>query len=83
MKKKRPQELCLNKECESKHVEGEAGKHAKAIAKGEIKQKCPKCEEGNVVLRKSLYGSFLGCDRYPKCKHIEKLVNEDQKDPKE
>jgi DNA topoisomerase I len=73
---KRPQDFCLNKECESKHIEGEAGEEAKAIAKGKIEKKCPTCGEGKVVLRGSIYGKFYGCSNYPKCKYTEKLVEE-------
>lgn len=75
IRKKSAKEFCLNPNCKSKYVEGKAGKEAKAIAKGEIKRKCPKCKEGNIVLRKSIYGSFLGCSNYPKCKYTEKLEN--------
>ncbi len=65
-KAKKPQEVCINKECKSKKVEGEH----------KIKEKpCPKCKEGKMVLRKSVYGSFLGCSNYPKCRNIEKLPN--------
>jgi len=73
---KRPQDFCLNKQCPSKHVEGEAGKEAKAIAKGKIEKQCPTCKEGKVVLRGSIYGKFYGCSNYPKCKFTEKLVEE-------
>ena len=79
IKKKGAQEFCLNKECKSKHAEGEAGVQAKAIAKGEIKKKCPTCGEGMVVLRKSIYGSFYGCDKYPKCKYTAQLDDEGKK----
>lgn len=30
--------------------------------------KCPKCS-GELVLRNGIYGKFLGCSRYPKCKY--------------
>ncbi len=73
--RKKPMEFCLNPNCKSKYVEGEAGKEAKAIAKGKIKRKCPKCKEGILVLRSSIYGKFYGCSLFPKCKHIEKLEN--------
>jgi len=73
---KRPQDFCLNKQCPSKHVEGEAGKEAKAIAKGKIEKQCPTCKEGRIVLRGSIYGKFYGCSFYPKCKYTEKLVEE-------
>jgi len=78
--KKKPMEFCLNPECKSKHVEGQAGKEAKAVAKGKIEKKCPKCGEGNVVLRKSIYGAFYACDRYPKCKYTESLTNNKKSD---
>lgn len=74
-KAKRPLEFCLNPKCPSKNVEGEAGRQAKAIAKGDVKRKCPKCNEGDIVLRSSIYGKFYGCSRYPKCRHTEKLQN--------
>lgn len=74
-KAKQPMEFCLNPKCPSKNVEGEAGQQAKAIAKGTVKRKCPKCNEGNVVLRSSIYGKFYGCSNYPKCRFIEKLEN--------
>jgi len=82
IKKKRPMEFCLNRDCKSKHVEGEAGKLAKGIAKGHIEKKCPKCEEGKLVLRKSIYGSFLGCSSYPKCRYTERLSNDSKSDEK-
>jgi|TARA_B100001971_G_scaffold214881_1_gene255144 DNA topoisomerase-1 len=77
-KGKRPQDFCMNKKCPSKHVEGEAGKEAKAIAKGKIEKQCPECKEGKIVLRGSIYGKFYGCDQFPKCKYTEKLVEGDK-----
>lgn len=35
---------------------------------------CPNCKEGKMKLRKSFYGEFLGCDNYPKCKTMMKIV---------
>ena len=70
---KRPQNFCLNKKCPSKHVEGDAGKEAKEIAKGIVEKECPKCKEGKLILRGSIYGKFYGCSKYPKCKYTEKL----------
>jgi DNA topoisomerase-1 len=60
-KGKRPQELCLNPECPLKKV-----------AEEKIKKKCPKCGK-DMVVRSSVYGKFLACSGYPKCKHIERL----------
>ena len=81
-KGKQPHEFCLNPKCPSKNVEGDAGIEAKAIAKGEIKRKCPKCNEGDVVLRSSIYGKFYGCSKYPKCRFTEKLNQSADKDDK-
>ena len=74
-KGKRPQDFCINPECKSKYAEGEAGKEAKAIASGELEKSCPKCKEGKVVLRKSIYGSFYGCNKFPKCRYTASLGN--------
>ena len=35
-KAKRPQELCMNKDCKTKNIEGEAGKEAKVIKRSEL-----------------------------------------------
>ena len=54
-------EVCINNECPSKRI-------------NEVYEdkKCPKCSK-NLVLRKSIYGSFYGCSDYPKCRYIEKI----------
>ena len=67
------QNFCLNKKCPSKHVEGDAGKEAKEIAKGIVEKECPTCKEGKLVLRGSIYGQFFGCSEFPKCRYVEKL----------
>jgi len=64
---KRPQEVCINKDCKSKISEEEKA----AIEKGEEK-KCPNCGK-DMVLRKSMYGAFYGCSGYPRCKTIIQL----------
>ncbi|HLG24211.1 MAG TPA: DNA topoisomerase I [Candidatus Nanoarchaeia archaeon] len=78
-KGRQPLEFCLNPKCPTKLVAGEAGEEAKAVAKGEIKRKCPKCNEGDIVLRSSIYGKFLACNKFPKCRYTEKLVNNEKK----
>ncbi|PIN76355.1 DNA topoisomerase I [Candidatus Woesearchaeota archaeon CG10_big_fil_rev_8_21_14_0_10_36_11] len=35
---------------------------------------CPTCKEGKMILRKSFYGEFLGCSRYPTCQTMMKIV---------
>ncbi len=37
--------------------------------------KCAKCKEGELVERKSRFGIFYGCSRYPACKHILKKID--------
>lgn len=58
---KRSKKICLNPECPGKEQ----------IKK--TKRKCPLCKKGNLVVKKSIYGPFLACDRYPKCKYTEKI----------
>ncbi len=65
---KKPQDVCINHDCQSK-VSAEARKQ---ISEGENKP-CAKCGEGKMVARKSVYGSFLGCGRFPKCRNIVKV----------
>jgi len=61
---KRPTEVCINKDCPGKEqVEHQAEE-----------KPCPKCSKGKLLLRKSIYGSFLGCSSYPKCKYTEQLA---------
>ena len=36
-------------------------------------KRCPDCGEGNLVVKNGRFGMFLGCSRYPDCKHIEKI----------
>ncbi|MBN2053074.1 DNA topoisomerase I [Candidatus Woesearchaeota archaeon] len=92
-KKSRPQEVCLNKECPGKKVElGEGvtieqGKSTRG-KNGEIKpgpqlinKKCPKCGK-ELVLRSSIYGKFIGCLGYPKCRYTEKINNGNNADLK-
>lgn len=70
-KAKRPQEICINPACPSKKIDEEKAKKEE--------KPCPKCKDtlgGTLVVRKSVYGSFLGCSKYPKCRHTEKLSEE-------
>ncbi len=67
-KRKQPQDVCINLDCPSK-ISADAGKQ---ISENE-NSACKKCGEGKMVLRKSIYGSFLGCNRFPKCRNIIKV----------
>ncbi|PIN75657.1 DNA topoisomerase I [Candidatus Woesearchaeota archaeon CG10_big_fil_rev_8_21_14_0_10_37_12] len=65
-KAKRPQEICINVDCPSKNIP-------------DVKEeKCEKCKEGNLVLRKSIYGGFLACNKFPKCRNIKKLPQKEE-----
>ena len=66
-KGKKPQKLCINTDCSSKKLDAAENKQ---LVKDEGK-KCPNCGKGTLVERKSVYGTFLGCSNYPKCKFIE------------
>lgn len=60
-KGKKPQRVCINPDCPSKKIKQQKKKRT-----------CPKCGKGTLVVRKSIYGSFLACDQYPGCRYIEK-----------
>ena len=68
-KAKRPQTVCINPDCPAKKIPFEEGK------------KCPKCTDGDLVLRKSVYGQFIACNKFPKCRYIEKRKKEDSEFP--
>lgn len=36
-------------------------------------KKCPSCEDGVLAIRTSSKGEFLGCNKFPQCKHIESI----------
>jgi ssDNA-binding Zn-finger/Zn-ribbon topoisomerase 1 len=61
-KGKRPQEVCINQNCPSKVVTAEFHEHP-----------CTKCGEGTIILRKSIYGSFGACNKFPKCRTLERI----------
>jgi|GEM_PF-669466 DNA topoisomerase-1 len=63
--------LCVNPDCSSKITEEEV----KELETAKNSEKtCPKCG-GSLVIRRGIYGVFLGCENYPKCKYTEKLNN--------
>ena len=63
--------MCINLSCKSK-INAEEKKEIKAFEQQKIGKKCPKCGK-DLVIRKSMYGTFIGCSGYPKCRHTEKL----------
>jgi len=73
--KKRPQEVCLNPECSSRQTEEEKNADEGEKVYPEEGMQCPVCKKGSMVLRKSFYGTFLGCNNYPKCMTMMKIVD--------
>ncbi len=68
---KRPQDVCINPNCPTKEI------------KEKIEEKtCEKCGKGKMILKRSVYGQFLACDQYPKCKNIAKLGGDKKKTTK-
>jgi DNA topoisomerase-1 len=74
MRKKKPQEVCLNKECPGKKQETNHPDIKKENGVETINKICPKCGKP-LVLRRSIYGQFIGCTGYPKCRHTEKITS--------
>jgi DNA topoisomerase-1 len=35
-----------------------------------VGEPCPSCGKGTLVAKTGRYGAFVGCDRYPECRHI-------------
>lgn len=61
-KAKKPQEVCINPDCPKKVVD----------LSGIVGTACPKCKVGKLLVRKSVYGQFIACDQFPKCRYIQK-----------
>lgn len=39
-----------------------------------IGRNCPTCSVGELVIKHSRYGKFIGCSNYPECKHTERYL---------
>lgn len=61
------QKVCINCDTEKKEESGEKKYDEEGMT-------CPTCNEGKMVLRKSFYGEFLGCNNFPKCKTMMKIT---------
>lgn len=35
---------------------------------------CPKCEEGDLIIKYGRFGKFIGCTNYPECRHTEQFI---------
>ena len=70
---KRQRELCVNPDCSTKRIPDKEIRHEAAeIKAGQVEKECPKCGS-KLVIRTSVYGKFLGCSSFPKCKYMESL----------
>jgi DNA topoisomerase-1 len=67
-----PRRVCLdpNYPLEENDEDQEKIKQAEKEKEG---KPCPKCGEGKLVVRKSHYGTFIGCSKYPDCKYVEQV----------
>jgi DNA topoisomerase I len=73
-KRSRPQEVCLNVECPTKKQDmtGINIIETKENGVGVLDRACPKCTKP-LLLRTSVYGKFIACSGFPKCRYIESL----------
>jgi len=39
-----------------------------------VGRECPKCGEGQLILRWGRFGKFISCDRFPDCRHTEPFL---------
>ncbi|RME52674.1 DNA topoisomerase I [Candidatus Woesearchaeota archaeon] len=65
--RRKTQTLCLNPSCPAK---SEGKEEYEESLRARVGEPCPSCGEGSLVLRKGMFGSFLGCSAYPKCKGV-------------
>jgi DNA topoisomerase I len=73
--RKAPQLVCVNPKCKTNE---EVPEDKREKIEGEGKE-CEKCKKGTMVLRKSIYGEFLGCSNYPKCKNVVNIKKKAEK----
>jgi DNA topoisomerase-1 len=39
-------------------------------------EKCPECQDGDLVIKEGRFGKFIACSRYPECKYTKNLEME-------
>jgi DNA topoisomerase-1 len=71
--------LCINMDCPIKKKQEEEAMNP--IVKDLLTKPCPKCGSP-MILRRSMYGEFLGCSAYPKCKIIIQIPKNPGEEPK-
>ncbi|MCF7872542.1 DNA topoisomerase I [Candidatus Woesearchaeota archaeon] len=67
---KSPIELSLNPEDNMKDIPEEKKEEMKQIKEGKSKKPCPECGKP-LVVRTAIYGDFVACSGFPKCKYTE------------
>ncbi len=60
-------------ECSNTIPCDDQGVPLKLVTEKEVEQPCPECGEGTLKVKRRGARAFLGCDRYPKCKHTQPL----------
>jgi len=69
-----PKRLCINPKCVTKKLQSpELKEEERELIKNIVEEECPKCKEGILVVRKSVYGHFLGCNKFPKCRYTQAI----------
>ncbi len=54
-------------------IERDADGKVKLVGEEPVGRKCPECKEGDLLYKKGRYGRFIGCSRYPECRHTEPI----------
>jgi DNA topoisomerase-1 len=69
-----PKQLCINIQCPTKKPgDKTARKEESEMQHNVVEEECPKCKEGVLIVRKSVYGHFLACNRFPKCRYTQNI----------
>ncbi len=78
---RKTQVVCINKNCKSKKLTDKYQKReAEEMLNSTVEEECPKCKNGVLKVRKSVYGTFLGCSNFPKCRYTQKIPQEPAKE---
>ena len=68
----------LSHECEINikpmHIKNRVVRFFKKVTGYKVYTECPVCKEGEIVPRKSRFGIFVGCSKYPVCKFVGKRI---------
>lgn len=65
--------------CQGKIQLDAEGKKIEKFNAVKTDKKCPKCKKGNMLLRRGPRGFFLGCSRFPSCRSIESVTDDEAK----